>query len=391
MKKLFLLFLCFGILSLKTISAQSGAEGRYKVALFVPLHLDSAFDNSNNYRFGKTFPRQSIAGLEFYTGAEYAIDSLKTNNEPLDFYVFDIRSQQGAINTISTSAVMDSIDLIIGQVSGAEYLLLSEIAKERNIPFISATYPNDGGIKGNPNVIIVSSKLNTHIQSLFNFMLRNYSLDNIVYFRSKNAADDRVEDVFKQLNTSGTGSILKYKTITVPESATVVDLRKVLDSNKQNIVISGSLSESFGIKLATACVGMGTSYRINLVGMPTWEGSRELVRSEYRSLPIIYSSNFHVTDTAWGNAFVENYRKKTFSKPTDLVYKGFEITHNFVRLLLKYDTSLITHLDDHSFKILTDYDFKPIRWNKAEPTPDYYENKRIYILRRLNGVVEKLN
>ncbi|WP_336515748.1 ABC transporter substrate-binding protein [Pollutibacter soli] len=391
MKKLCLLFFYSAMLFCGTLHAQPGTEERFKVALFVPLYLDSAFDNTNAYKYGKSFPKQSIAGLEFFTGAEYAIDSLKMSNEALDFYVFDLRSKQGNINTINKSPLMDSIDLIIGQVSGSDYLRLSEIAKERAIPFISATYPNDGGVKENPFVVIVNSKLNTHIQSVYNYVARNWGPDNIVYVRSKNPADDRIEDLIRQLNQSSGGGVLKYKTVTVADYPMVTDLRKVLDSNRQNIVIAGSLSETFGTRLATACLGMGTSYKINLVGMPTWEGNKELTRSDYRPLPIIYSSTFFVTDTAWGSRFEENYRKKTFSKPSDLVYRGYEITHLFTRLLLKYDTAVIDHLDDKSFKLLTDYDFKPIRWSKTSTEPDYYENKRVYILRRLNGITEKLN
>jgi hypothetical protein len=42
---------------------------QHQVAIFVPLYLDSAFDATDTYRYGKTFPRQSISGLEFYIGA----------------------------------------------------------------------------------------------------------------------------------------------------------------------------------------------------------------------------------------------------------------------------------------------------------------------------------
>ena len=364
---------------------------KYTVAYFVPLHLDSAFDVTHNYKFGKSFPRQSISGLEFYTGAEMALDSLKTEKEKVEVRIFDIRSSQGAISTITSSPVMDSIDLIIGQVSGTEYLQLADVAKTRNIPFVSATYPNDGGIKNNPNVVIVNSKLNTHIQSLYNYILRNWGTHNIVWLRRKNSADDRIEEIFKQLNQSPGGGVLKYKTYTVPDFLTVTDISNKLDSLRQNIIIAGSLDEGFGTRVATACVGLGKSYNTFLVGMPNWEGIKDLQKKDYSAVPIVYSSTFFNNSSPWSVAFEEAYKKRTYSKPTDLVYKGFEITYNFVKLLIKYDSTLINHLDDKSFKVMTDFDFKPIRWNKADIDPDYFENKRIYIVRRLNGVMTQLN
>jgi len=54
-------------------------------------------------------------------------------------------------------------------------------------------------------------------------------------------------------------------------------------------------------------------------------------------------------------------KKRKFEKPIDLVYKSVELTLNFVKLLIKYDSTLIDHLDDKRFKVMTDFDFKPIK------------------------------
>ena len=390
-KSIFLFTLLALIISIGT-KAQTDKPLNYKVGLFVPLYLDSAFDELQQYRYGKGFPRQSIPGLEFYEGAEFALDSLNKEKISLEMHVFDIRSARGNISSVITSTLMDSLDLIIGHVSGNEYLQLAEIAKEKNIPFISATYPNDGGVKSNPQVIMVNAKINTHIQSIYNYVLRNWGTGNIVWFRRKNTADDRIEDVFKQLNQSPGGGVMKYKQVFLPDNFTLADISSKLDSNRQNIIIAGSLDESFAKTLVNNCVGLSKSYKTQIVGMPTWEGIKDFTRSEYRPLSIVYSTTFYnAATTKWSAVFEESYRKKTFSKPSDMAFKGFEITYYFVHLLLKYDTALISNLNDKSLKLITDYDFKPIRWSKSGDVPDYFENKRIYILRRLNGQVSLLN
>jgi hypothetical protein len=89
--------------------------------------------------------------------------------------------------------------------------------------------------------------------------------------------------------------------------------------------------------------------------------------------------------------FEDAYRKRTYSRPTDVAFKGYELTWTFVNLLLKYDDQLMKHLDDESFNLVTDYDFKTITWSKGSATPDYYENKRVYLVKRLNGVVTRVN
>jgi len=216
--------------------------------------------------------------------------------------------------------------------------------------------------------------------------------NKIIYVRRKNAADDRVADVFKSLNTSGTGSLVKMETIILPDKMIPKDLYSKLDSNKQNIIITGSLDENFGRNVAIAALGMSPSYKTTLVGMPTWENIKDLSKPDFNLLPIIYSASFfNNPENLWSISFEEKYRKKTFSKPSDMAYKGFEITWLFLQMLNKYDSTLISHIGEKDFRLMTDYDFRPIQWNKDSTIPDYYENKRVYIIKRLNGVATKLN
>ncbi|MBL7698369.1 MAG: amino acid ABC transporter substrate-binding protein, partial [Chitinophagaceae bacterium] len=54
-------------------SAQDSQAVRYQVAVFTPMYLDSAFDITSTYKYGKSFPKFINPGLEFYEGAELAI------------------------------------------------------------------------------------------------------------------------------------------------------------------------------------------------------------------------------------------------------------------------------------------------------------------------------
>lgn len=399
MKRLLVAFASFALL-FNSVTAQedttkashAGVAGVHRVALFVPLYLDSAFDASNNYKLGKSFPKQSLSGLEFYEGAEFALDSLQKEGIKLEFHVFDTRNKAKSIPKIAASGFFDSVDLVIGAVSGTDYLHLASVAQLKNIPFVSATYPNDGGISSNPNVIIVNSKLNTHIQSLYSYLLKNHGTNKLVWFRRKTTSDDRIADIFKSLNSSAGGGVLNIRTVILPDYFTINDLKKNLDGNRQNTLIAGSLDENFGRNLAVASLGLAKEYQINLVGMPTWEGIKDLSKVDFNPLPIIYSTTFYNPPTdKWSLDFEYNYKKKTFSRPSDMAYKGFEITYYFVKLLQKYDTALVANLSDKSNRLVTDFEFKPITWSKDATGPDYYENKRIYIIKRLNGEIARLN
>ena len=363
-----------------------------RIAFFAPLYLDSAFDASGNYRFGKTVPRYINAGLDYYEGAALAIDSLDKEGLELDVQVFDTRNKT-SIYKLADGGAFNDVDLIIGAVSGSEYLDLATIAREKQIPFVSATYPNDGGISGNPFVIIVNSKLNTHLQAIYNYVLRNLGTNNIVMFRRQSAADDRVTEVFKSLNASSSGQVLNIKINTLSTVFTPEKIAASLDKSRENVIICGSLDESFSKKLITAVASLAKTYKITLIGMPTWEGYRELEATELRTLPVIYSSTFFNPgqEHAWSTDFSQQYAMRTYSSPSEMAFRGYEVMYLFAHLVTQYNDELLQHLSDKNYRVLTDFNFKPIHWSKNSTTPDYYENKHIYILQQLSDTLSKLN
>src|SRR5215212_2870206 len=91
MKRLFslfaIIFLIVGILDAQDIR-------RHKIAIFTPVYLDSAFDATGNFRYEKTGARFVNAGLDFYYGAQLALDSLQKRGAPLEVFICDSRGKE---------------------------------------------------------------------------------------------------------------------------------------------------------------------------------------------------------------------------------------------------------------------------------------------------------
>ena len=84
MKKHIIIFLALVTAFRLTASAQPD-QPKHKIAIFAPLYLDSAFNEEDKYRYaGNTFPKFINPGLEFYEGAQLALDSLKKEAVPLE-------------------------------------------------------------------------------------------------------------------------------------------------------------------------------------------------------------------------------------------------------------------------------------------------------------------
>lgn len=389
---LFIVSLLFLFLH-KTIAQVQPANAQ-RIALFVPLYLDSVFDGAGNYKSGKIVPRYISPGLEFYQGAVFALDSLDKESVKMGVQVYDVKSTKQSIYKIADSGALDSVGVIIGAVSGKEYLDLAAVAKEKKIPFISATYPNDGGVSENPYVVIINSKLNTHLQVIYNYILKNFPTNKLTLFRREGEADDRITDVFKSLNAVGNGTVLNIKNTTLKNVFSAQDIAASLDSTKENVVICGSLDDNFAKKIISYSSTLSTNYKITLVGMPTWEGYSELSNPDLKTLPIIYTATFYNSGqtNSWMQNFVQKFGRSTYSKPGETAFVGFETTYLFSHLLLqKGKEHFINNLNDSSHNVLSNFDFKPIYKSKNSTIPDYYENKRVFILKQWNGELSKLN
>ncbi|MBK8086706.1 MAG: hypothetical protein IPK31_01255 [Chitinophagaceae bacterium] len=361
----------------------------YRIGIFASLYLDSSFTGSS-YKFTNQMPKHILPGLDFVQGALMAVDSLHTDKK-VEVTVYDLRSAEQSLFNLTSQNKFDSLDLIIAAVSGNEYRQMADIALQKNIPFVSATYPNDGGVTNNPFTIIVNSTLPVHCEAIYNFVMRNNPTANILYVRKKGIQEDRLAGYFNGFNKSTNGGqLLKWKNVLLTDSFTVADLRTSLDSEKVNLIICGSLDESFGLRLATTANGLRKTYPFQIAGMPTWEGIKDLSKPEFNEVIIYHSSTFFNTGTVKWGYFTKTFTESTNGRPSDLAYKGYELSWHFINLLLKYDDNLMQNLNDRSFRIFTEYDFKPIR-NSTSGKPDYFENKRIYILKRSSGLISRMN
>lgn len=382
-----IIFISFFLFSCSSVYAQPTASGNdtsYKFALFAPLYLDSAF-NKGIYNYDKRFPRFVLAGLDFVLGAQIALDTLANSGAKLDARIYDAKSTSKKLSSLIESHELDSTSLIIGSVKDEEYLLLANFALKKNIPFISATYPNDGGIIENPNLYIVNSTLKTHCEGIFSYLLQNHSGDNILFVRKKGNQEDRIAGYFNNSNKPDANALLNTKSILIDSNFNIV-LSK-LDSTKKNIIIGGSLDEQFCTELAGTLNSVKKNYDLTLIGMPNWDGFKFKKNTDYA---FIYTTPyFNEKSNPFTKYIDEVYLKKYKKYPSDFTYKGFEIVYTTVSLLIKHNKAFRKNINDSSFEVFSKYNFIPVKGEKID-TPNYYENKHLFFLKKSNGTVSRV-
>src|SRR5688572_18393079 len=128
--------------------AKEVKRSSYNVALFAPLYLDSVFASSMDIP-GRTMPRYVLPGLDFYEGAQLALDTLRQQGMNLNVIVYDSKSRLNNVPALIRNRNLDAVDLIIASVTNPELKELGDFARSKEVNLVSATYPNDGGINNN--------------------------------------------------------------------------------------------------------------------------------------------------------------------------------------------------------------------------------------------------
>lgn len=382
---------CFFISTANAQKDSTSLVKTYRVGIFAPLYLDTIFTSTGTIRFNEAIPKFMTPGLEFVHGAQIALDSMKVGKENIEAFIYDTKSYTQSIPLLLKDKKLDQLDLIIGSVKDFEFKQLADFAHTKNIPFISATYPNDGGVTANPFLVIVNATLKAHCEAIFSYLMQNHGTDKIFLCRQKGNQEDKIAAYFKMINGQEGKPLLDIQTLNFDSIVSPGLLKNRLDSNRQTVIIGGSLDETFATKLTAACYQLNQVYPITLVGMPNWDNFKALVKKDmYQDFPIYFTTPYFNTKWDPYSKMLNNaYTKKYKGKATDMAFKGFECTYLFIKLLTKFPNSVMNHLNEKGFKIFSDYNFRPVLVKKDMTSPDYFENKHVYFIRIMNGATSK--
>ena len=388
MKKNIRLLLFILFFSTTQLFAQNSItpDKTYRIAIFTPMYLDSIFSNTT-FATEKSIPKFVMPAVEFAQGAHIALDTLSLNGKHAEAYIYDSRSFSQPISWLIKYNRLDNIDLIIGSVKDPDYHELADFALQKNIPFISATYPNDGGIIANPSVIIANSTLKANCEGIFSYLVQKHGTDKIYLIKRK--GDDRIENYFRSINTSEGKPLLNIRTIMVDSTISTYSLWNRIDTTSPTVIIGASLEESFAKSLADACYPIQKKHSLILMGMPNWDGFRSFYKKDaYKDFPILYTTPHYDEERNYFDSLLtQKYFQLYRAKPSDMAYKGFEMTYYFTSVLLNYPYDFMSHINDSAFAVFHNFNFRPVFIDKKNETPDYFENKHLFIMQILNGEI----
>jgi len=347
-------------------------QERKKIVLFLPLEIDAAFNGSEYILGNKNLPKTMLPALDFYNGVIMALDSIKKINSALDVRIVDTKQKNNPLTTLLTDSSLQKPALIISAITNkTDTKLLADFALTQQTPMISAIFPNDAGVTNNPFFTILNPTLKTQCEAIYNYIQTNFSKNTILYIKKKGTTEDYIQNIIQGGNNKTTQSFVN---IDEQDSIGFADLAPYLDSTKQNILLCGSLKESFGYAIIKM-LNDHPAYKTTIMGMPTWDGEKSL---NVPNVEIIYASPYYFN----GNEkllkqLTSAYKKKYLGRPSDQFFKGYET-------MLYFTTSLLSKTSPvfNTFKIT------PVNNADNKSQVDYQENKNLYFFRKLNGQIK---
>ncbi|HEX5153674.1 MAG TPA: ABC transporter substrate-binding protein [Parafilimonas sp.] len=388
LKKIFLPLLF--ITTYLTAKAADTTQLPVRIAVMLPLNLDSAFKgyqyNLSNTKISQYF----LSGLEFYNGVTMAIDSLQKENANLEVWVYDMHKQNQSLQQLTTEMQALNFSLLIASfTTSAEQKTVSDFSAKNSIPVISATFPNDINLNNNPFFLMVNPTWKTHINAIYNYLSKNYKGKKIILFTRKGSMEDRIANEISKLNSK---RAINLSTVILSDNFSDTDVISHLSNSSQNIIVCGSLLEGFGKDLIKILNDNGLAYANVLVGMPTWSGMSGITGTDSENLQIIITSPYNYLNKNLTLESIEaNYKTLYYTRPSDMVLKGYETMYHFSKLLLANPGTFINKSSDSTYKISNDYNFQPVRLLPTSFIPDYLENKKIYFIKIANGRIQSID
>ena len=347
-------------------------QERKKIVLFLPLEIDAAFNGSEYILGNKNLPKTMLPGLDFYNGVIMALDSIKKIYSALDVRIVDAKQKNNPLTTLLTDSSLQNPALIISAITNkTDTKSLADFALTQQTPMISAIFPNDAGVTKNPFFTILNPTLKTQCEAIYNYIQTNFSKNTILYIKKKGTTEDYIQNIIQGGNNKTTQSFVN---IDEQDSIAFDDIAPYLDSTKQNILLCGSLKESFGYSIVKM-LNDHPAYKTTIMGMPTWDGEKSL---NVPNVEIIYASPYYFN----GNEkllkqLTAAYKKKYLGRPSDQFFKGYET-------MLYFTTSLLSKTSPafNMFKIT------PVNNADNKSQVDYQENKNLYFFRKQNGQIK---
>lgn len=369
----------------------------WEIAVILPFYLTENFPPEDTTTVEEETPRRtsfkpvgfneepeiykkSKIALDFYQGVKVALDSLRQQGLWANVRVYDTENNKDSIRLILQDTNLKKADLIIGPMYKSNFLLVSQFAKENNIPIVSPVRVSSKVLLSKPTTFKVYSSNPAQVIQLAQYIGDHYADSNLLLLNSARYSDKPIVAVFqkymnKALESKG-DTIQRIDIYTFNESRLLPHFKDsthyviALPSTNQ-VYVSQFLSSMNDVYLSDR----GITFTV--FGLEKWLDYDNIDVEHLQHLNVHFpTSRFVDYQDSTVIDLVEMFRSKYQTDPEEFGVLGFDVTYYFVKSLMKYGEGMLEKLPAIKGNMLTTkYDFIKVGEESG------YENQSAFIIK----------
>lgn len=362
----------------------------YNISLVLPL-LTDRFNE-----FGTEINESALKAINYYGGAQLALDQLRDEDISLNVSVLDSKASSYEVNTLMRSnPELKNANLIIGPFLRENISLMADWAKKNEKVLVSPYSAAAGLVSKTPEYVQVNPSLRTHTAAILEHALANYSQDQIVLI-SKDVPAERARLQYFQEEYKLRSGLFNapplQEFIISDESADLANMEVLpfIELQDTTVFIVPNWEEAFVYALLRKIdISKLPEDVVVVYGMPQWMRFQRLEFDYYEKLNVHISSSSYVNPLA---SQVRQFKQRFFDKygaiPTHEAYLGYDVMLYFSRMIKKYGTKFHLALEREPMQMMhTRFDFErvvaPASGTGADlfDSIEQYENKYVNILK----------
>ncbi len=358
-----------------------GFSDTYHLALLLPFLTNQAT--------GSTVPDKSNLALQFYAGAQIALQEIsQTEGLNLVVDVYDTQANDADFLPVISNPKLAKADVFIGPVRNSHVQAFADWTKRNRKILISPETPTSELTSQNPDFIQMNPSLRAHCETITQFVRKTHRTDAVTLVCKEKEADRL--PYFQNANAALPGGGM-FVELSVPDASTnfdKVDLKKYLKPGRTAVFILPTWSsQDFVMSFLRKLKEVKGSSKVEVYGMPQWE-SYESIEPEY-----LTELNVHISSASYidySAAAVKDFQQKfyeaTGTLPDDDAFNGYDVTLYTGKMLRRYGLSFPENIDREPFQGLHgQFRFSRIFINGAvddgSSQADYLENTAVQILK----------
>lgn len=365
-----------------SIEYRSGRKDKYNMAFMLPFELALNDSLDRTLEQGNDLYILTEIALDYYRGAEIALDSLKKLGFRANVYVYDMGEDLvNARETIRRPEMRD-MDVIFGPMHKTTLAIVSEKSKEKGIYLVSPNSFSNEVFEDNPYLLRAAASRETLMRYMANYVAIQHQDDNVLMVNSENAKDWPLRKMFKQYYNNSVGTFpnawsdsIRSVTVDVTKPDQV---SKWLRKDTLNVLVVPSNNLAFVSDFMTRLSRVDPDYRIQVYGLDNWLRF-DNIDAEYKNRFRLRLAVPSYVDYDQDNvkSFLQKYRDRYNMEPSQYGYGflGFDLTMFFGKALMEYGLNFPTDLNHIEMKgVSSNYRFG------RSTTGQEFENKDVYIL-----------